>query len=142
MAVAARAGGLRGSEAIEHVAPQLVRRGRVRSQDRFSLPVVPGDILFGPGDEQVVLILAVKVKRADSDAGITGDLLHRGLADAVIAKAFAGCFQNPLSLVVHRSSPVGPVYRTGPANSQSIVYGRLRTLQGPARQAGPTFSAQ
>src|SRR5206468_1168798 len=79
--------------------------GRLRSQDRLGLSAVPGDILLCTGDEQVVLVLEVKVERADGDAGVAGDLLHRGLLDPVIAEALAGCLKNALSLVVHRRPP-------------------------------------
>src|SRR5262249_36536437 len=65
----------------------------------------PRDVLLGTSDEQVVLVLEVQVERADGNAGVTGDLLHRRLPDAVIAEALAGRLENPLSLVVHRPPP-------------------------------------
>src|SRR5262245_26343835 len=105
MGVAARARCLGGPEPIEDVAPEFVRRGAIGGQNRLGLSAVPGDVLFGPGDEQVVLVLEVKVDRADGDAGVLGDFLHGGLLESVMAKALAGRLENPLPLVVHRPPP-------------------------------------
>src|SRR5262249_43295288 len=105
MAVAARASCLGSPEPIEDVTPEFVRGGRIGSENRLCLSAGPGDILIGTGDEQVVLVLEVKIERAHGNASVTGDLLHRRLSDAVIAEALAGRLENPLSLVVHRPPP-------------------------------------
>src|SRR5262245_39463073 len=76
-----------------------------RCVSRLCLSAVPRDILFGTADEQVVLVLEVEVERADGNAAVTGDLLHRGLPEAIMAGALAGRLENPSSLVVHRPPP-------------------------------------